>query len=65
MKTLFDAIAILLVIKGIVYLFFPVWTQRFVAENIINLPVPRLKTYGILLLILALILWIIAQKYFS
>ena len=65
MKTLFDALAMLLVIKGIVYLFFPVWTQRFVAENIINLPIGRLKTYGILLLVLALILWIFAQKYFS
>lgn len=63
MKTFFEAIILLLIIKGLLYVFFPVWIQRFVAENIINLPIPRLKAFGILMIFLGIVLWVaVANK---
>lgn len=63
MKTFFAAVVLVLIFKGLLYLLFPIWIQRFVAENIITLPIPRLKTLGILMIFLGVILWVaVANK---
>jgi len=63
MKGFLEAIVLLFLIKGILYVLFPVWIQRFIAENIINTPIPRLKVFGILQLAIALALYIYIGKY--
>ncbi|MGN1063743.1 MAG: DUF2065 family protein [Alphaproteobacteria bacterium] len=64
MKGFLEAIVLLFVIKGILYALFPTWIQRFIAENIINTPINRLKVFGVIQLFLALGLWIIIKKHF-
>lgn len=64
MKGFLEAIVLLLVIKGIMYVLFPKWIQQFIAESIINTPINRLKVLGIIQLFLALGLWIVIRKYF-
>ncbi|MBQ9738545.1 MAG: DUF2065 domain-containing protein [Alphaproteobacteria bacterium] len=63
MKGFMDAIILLFVIRGISYLLFPQWIQRFVAENIISTPINRLKVFGIFQLAIALIIYIYVSKY--
>lgn len=65
MKGFIDAIILLFVIRGISYLLFPQWIQRFVAENIVNLPINRMKMFGIFQLVIALIIYIYISKHFS
>lgn len=62
MKGFIDAIILLFVIRGISYLLFPQWIQRFVAENIVNLPINRMKIFGIFQLVIALTLYIYISK---
>ena len=62
MKGFIDAIILLFVIRGISYLLFPQWIQRFVAENIVNLPINRMKMFGIFQLVIALTLYIYISK---
>lgn len=65
MKGFIDAIMLLLVIRGLSYLLFPGWIQRFVAENIVNLPLNRMKMFGIFQLAIALIIYIYVSKHFA
>lgn len=65
MKTFLDALVILFVLRGIVYLLFPGWIQRFISENIVNLPLNRMKIFGIFQLGVALIIYIYISKHFS
>lgn len=62
MKGFMDAIVLLLVIRGVSYLLFPGFIQGFVAENIINTPINRLKVFGILQLAIALVIYIYIDK---
>lgn len=64
MKGFLEAIVLLLVIKGVLYVLFPQWMQGFVAENIINAPINRLKVLGVIQLFLALALYIYIGKKF-
>ncbi|MBR5130275.1 MAG: DUF2065 family protein [Alphaproteobacteria bacterium] len=63
MKAFFDAIVLLLVLRGVVYLLFPGWIQRFIAENIVNLPLNRMKLFGIFQLAIALTIYIYISKH--
>ncbi len=65
MKTILEFITFILVIKGIAYVLFPVWIQRYIAENIINMPINRLKVLGFLQLVGALALYIFIDKRFG
>ena len=65
MKVFLETIVWLLIIKGSLYLLFPQWMQRFVAENIINAPINRLKMLGALQLLLALALYSYISKKFG
>lgn len=65
MKTFLDALALLFILRGIAYLLFPRWIQRFIAENIINLPLNRMKIFGIFQLGIALAIYIYISKHFG
>ncbi len=65
MKGFLDAVVLLLIIRGISYLVFPRFIQGFVAENIINTPINRLKVFGILQLFIALAVYIYINKQFG
>ena len=65
MKTFLDALALLFILRGLVYLLFPGWIQRFIAENIVNLPLNRMKMFGIFQLAIALTIYIYICNHFG
>ncbi len=53
MRTILDALLLLVIFKGLTYLFFPKFIQDFVGQHIIDAPLPRLKQFGCYLLLVS------------
>lgn len=64
MQTIVYAFLLWLILKGISFLFFPVFMRDFVSKNIIELPIARLKLFGGFLLMCATLLWIWIKTYY-
>lgn len=64
MKTLLYAFLLWLMFKGIAFLFFPALMRNFISQNIIELPIARLKLFGGLLLVCTALMWIFLKKYY-